>query len=494
MNDRPDDPDVDLERALVRYMAERRITPPDAPRADREGRRSRCAGTRHRGLHECGGIGGAIADDRPAERGPARPRRPPRRPRSATATPAPTPVPTPEASSTSTTTPSTWARTSSRRSRRSTRSRSRPTSSTRTRAMYAQVVAGQTRLRHHVPDLDRHPGPGRHQQDPAARPVAHPEQGQPRPGVGEPGLRPGQRTLDAVHVVDDRRRLRHREDQGDADQLEGALGRALEGPHRDARRPARGLRGGAHPARATASTPSTTPSSTRRSPCSSSSSRSCGCTASRTQQYMASRRHLDRPRLGLGHLHRSSRRSRRSSSTSPRRAAIRGSDATVILEGAKHPIAANLFINHLLDAQGQRRRTRTTSATWARTRRPSEFINPDILDTPWINPDKAVLDKLQELLDLGADLEKYSTPLDRAEGRHLGCVDAGSGSDRWSCPARSGWRSSSWSRWRSSRRSASGPTTGSGGSCSTRSRSTTTARRSRRRSSRRSRARSTTPG
>ena len=43
-----------------------------------------------------------------------------------------------------------------------------------------------------------------------ARQVADPEHRQPRRGVGRPGLRPGQRALDAVHVVDDRRRLRHR--------------------------------------------------------------------------------------------------------------------------------------------------------------------------------------------------------------------------------------------------------------------------------------------
>ena len=94
------------------------------------------------------------------------------------------------------------------------------------------------RVRHHLPGLDRRAGVGRDRQDPAARPVAHPEQGQPRARVVEPGLRPGQRALDAVHVVDDRRRLRQRQGQGVADQLEGALGRALEGPHRDARRPA----------------------------------------------------------------------------------------------------------------------------------------------------------------------------------------------------------------------------------------------------------------
>ena len=64
----------------------------------------------------------------------------------------------------------------------------------------------------------------------AARPVADPEPGQPRHRVAEPGLRPGQRALDAVHVVDDRLRLDTAKIKEDADQLERPLGRALEGP------------------------------------------------------------------------------------------------------------------------------------------------------------------------------------------------------------------------------------------------------------------------
>jgi hypothetical protein len=38
-----------------------------------------------------------------------------------------------------------------------------------------------------------------------------------------------------------------------------------------------------------------------------------------------------------------------------------------------------------------------------------EFIDKALLDTPWINPDKAVIDTLQELLDLGLDTDKYAT-------------------------------------------------------------------------------------
>jgi hypothetical protein len=35
------------------------------------------------------------------------------------------------------------------------------------------------------------------------------------------------------------------------------------------------------------------------------------------------------------------------------------------------------------------------------------FIDPAILEDPTLNPDAAAIDKLQELLDLGPDLQKY---------------------------------------------------------------------------------------
>jgi hypothetical protein len=37
-----------------------------------------------------------------------------------------------------------------------------------------------------------------------------------------------------------------------------------------------------------------------------------------------------------------------------------------------------------------------------------EFISPDILADPTVNPSIAILDKLVELLQLGADLDKYT--------------------------------------------------------------------------------------
>ena len=92
----------------------------------------------------------------------------------------------------------------------------------------------------------------------------------------------------------------------------------------------------------------------------------------------------------------------------PEEGSVRGSDAAVILEGAKSPIAANLFINHLLDAH-----VSASNSNFIGYMGPNaaarEFISKDLLDTPWINPDKATVDKLQELLDLGLDLDKYAS-------------------------------------------------------------------------------------
>ena len=92
----------------------------------------------------------------------------------------------------------------------------------------------------------------------------------------------------------------------------------------------------------------------------------------------------------------------------PEEGSVRGSDAAVILDGAKNPVAANLFINHLLDAH-----VSAENSNYIGYMGPNEaakaFITKDLLDTPWINPDKATVDKLQELLDLGLDLDKYAS-------------------------------------------------------------------------------------
>ncbi len=90
----------------------------------------------------------------------------------------------------------------------------------------------------------------------------------------------------------------------------------------------------------------------------------------------------------------------------PQEGGIRGSDTMVLLAGAKHPVAANLFINHMLDAQVSAANTNYIGYMGP-NQAAREFIDPAILDNPGLNPAKATLDKLQELQDLGADLQKY---------------------------------------------------------------------------------------
>ena len=91
----------------------------------------------------------------------------------------------------------------------------------------------------------------------------------------------------------------------------------------------------------------------------------------------------------------------------PEEGGVRGSDAAVIPQGAQHPIAANLFINHLLDAEVSAKNTNTVYYMGPNAAA-KEFILPELLEDPAINPDQAVIDNLQELLDPGADLEKYA--------------------------------------------------------------------------------------
>jgi spermidine/putrescine transport system substrate-binding protein len=90
----------------------------------------------------------------------------------------------------------------------------------------------------------------------------------------------------------------------------------------------------------------------------------------------------------------------------PSEGGVRGSDAMVLLANAPHPIAAHLFINHMLEAE-----VSANNTNYIYYMGPNEaakqFIDPEILDDPTLNPDKAAIDKLQELLDLGPDLQKY---------------------------------------------------------------------------------------
>ncbi len=96
----------------------------------------------------------------------------------------------------------------------------------------------------------------------------------------------------------------------------------------------------------------------------------------------------------------------------PREGGVRGSDTTTILASAAHPIAANLFINHLLDARVSAANTNKIGYMGPNAAA-IPFIDPAILADPSVNPKRAVIDSLQELLDLGPDLDKYTTRWNR---------------------------------------------------------------------------------
>ena len=222
MNHRHDGSTIDLERALVRVMAERRCRAPPA-RGASHGRARRRARRR---------------SSRPARARPCR-RPPPRRPRRAGRRPAAAATrrgaepPRPRArrrSSTSTTGTRTSARRPSRSSRTSTGSRSSTTSSRTPTTMMAKIerregggydISYPTSVE--IPRSWRATASSSRSTRPASRTSAN---------LGaewsDPGYDPGNAHSDAVHVVDDRLRLGHGEDHRGARQLGGALGPGLQ--------------------------------------------------------------------------------------------------------------------------------------------------------------------------------------------------------------------------------------------------------------------------
>ena len=214
----------------------------------------------------------------------------------------------------------------------------------------------------------------------AARPVADPEPRQPRRRVGEPGLRPGQRPLGAVHVVDDRRRLRHDEGQGHADELEGALGRALQGPHLDDGRLPGGLRRWRSSSSAIRPTRPTRPSSTRPSRCSRQQKPLLRTYSNDTISDDARGDVWIGHDLGLGPVRRSSEENENIAYYIPEEGGVRGSDTAVDLLGRQAPVAAHLFINHLLDAQVSASNTNFIGYMGP-NEAAKEFIDPAILPT-----------------------------------------------------------------------------------------------------------------
>lgn len=91
----------------------------------------------------------------------------------------------------------------------------------------------------------------------------------------------------------------------------------------------------------------------------------------------------------------------------PSEGAVRGSDTMVVLSGAPHPVAANLFIDYCLDAKVSAANTNFIGYMGPNAAA-QQYIDPAILDDPAVNPAKALLDKLTELLQLEADLDKYT--------------------------------------------------------------------------------------
>jgi spermidine/putrescine transport system substrate-binding protein len=93
----------------------------------------------------------------------------------------------------------------------------------------------------------------------------------------------------------------------------------------------------------------------------------------------------------------------------PSEGAIRGSDVMVVLSGAKHPIAAHLWIDFNLDAE-----VSAANSNYIGYMGPNaaaqQFIDAAILGNPNLNPDTGVYDSLAHLVSLeGEDLDKYTT-------------------------------------------------------------------------------------
>lgn len=91
----------------------------------------------------------------------------------------------------------------------------------------------------------------------------------------------------------------------------------------------------------------------------------------------------------------------------PEEGGVRGSDTMVLLANAPHPVAANLFIDFMLDAQIAAANTNYIGYMGP-NEAAKEFIDPAILEDPTVNPDSALVAKLQEILDLGEDEVKYT--------------------------------------------------------------------------------------
>jgi spermidine/putrescine transport system substrate-binding protein len=92
----------------------------------------------------------------------------------------------------------------------------------------------------------------------------------------------------------------------------------------------------------------------------------------------------------------------------PSEGAVRGSDTMVVLSGAPHPVAANLWLNFNLDAQISADNSNYTGYMGPNAAAQT-LIDPTMLADPNVNPSAATIDHLTELVQLeGEDLDKYT--------------------------------------------------------------------------------------
>ena len=87
----------------------------------------------------------------------------------------------------------------------------------------------------------------------------------------------------------------------------------------------------------------------------------------------------------------------------PEEGGIKGNDTIATFTGSPHPNAAQLFINHLLDAEQSAANTNLIYYMGP-NEAAKEFIDPAILEDPTINPEQEIVDKLEELLALDQGL------------------------------------------------------------------------------------------
>ncbi|HET9347130.1 MAG TPA: spermidine/putrescine ABC transporter substrate-binding protein [Candidatus Limnocylindrales bacterium] len=83
----------------------------------------------------------------------------------------------------------------------------------------------------------------------------------------------------------------------------------------------------------------------------------------------------------------------------PEEGGIKGNDTIATFTGSPHPVAAQLFVNHLLDAEQSAANTNFIYYMGP-NEAAKEFIDPEILEDPTINPAAEIVDKLEELLAL----------------------------------------------------------------------------------------------